>query len=193
MLPFGKWGLDLLGPFPPAKGQRKFIIVAVDYFSKYVEAKPLNTITDKQICQFIWHKIITRYYIPRTIITDNGRQFISKNTIEYCDTFKIQIRFSSVSRPQTNGQVESANKIILAGIKKKIEGAKGTWDEVFPGILWAMRTTVKNAIGHIPFSLLYGSEVVLPIEIGIPSTRIAYYSYEENDHRRGSTLTCFLR
>ena len=128
VLPFDKWGLDLLGPPSPpsAKGQRKFIIVTVDYFSKYVEAKSLSTITDKQVCQFSWRNIITRYGIPRTIITDNGRQFISKNTIEYCDTFKIQIRFSSESRLQTNGQVESENKIILAGIKKKIEGAKGT-------------------------------------------------------------------
>ena len=116
VLSFDKWGLDLLGPFPPAKGQRKFIIVAVDCFSKYVDVEPLSTIIDKQVCQFIWRKIVSRYGIPRMIITDNGRQFISKNSIEYCDTFKIQIRFSSVSRPQTNGQVESANKIILAGL-----------------------------------------------------------------------------
>ena len=84
--------------------------------------------------------------------------------------FNIQIRFSSVSQPQTNGQVESANKEILNGIKKKIEGAKGTWDEELPNILWASRTTIKDAIGHTPFSLVYGSEAVLPLEIGIPST-----------------------
>ena len=122
------------------------------------------------------------------IKTDNGRQFISKNTLEYCDKFNIQIRFSSMSRPQTNGQVESANKIILSSIKKKIEGAKGSWDEELPGILWAMRTTVKDATGHTPFSLVYGSEVVLPVEIGIPSTRIAYYSYDENDAEKRINL-----
>ena len=81
-LPFKKYGLDLLGAFPPAKGQMKFIIVAVHYFSKYVEVEPLSTIIDKQVCQFIWRNIITRYDIPRIIITDNSRQFISKNTIE---------------------------------------------------------------------------------------------------------------
>ena len=125
-------------PFPPTKDQRKFIIVVVDYFSKYVEAEPLSTIIDKQVCQFIWCNIVKRYGIPRIIITDNGRQFISKNTIEYCDTFKIQIRFSFVSRPQTNGQVESASKIVLDGIKKKTEGVKGTWDQKLLGIFWAM-------------------------------------------------------
>ena len=82
VLPFEKWGLDLLGSFLPAKGQRKFIIVALDYFSKYLEAEQLSTVTDKQVCQFIWRNIITRYDIPRIIITDNSRQFISKNTIE---------------------------------------------------------------------------------------------------------------
>ncbi|XP_057522615.1 uncharacterized protein LOC130802624 [Amaranthus tricolor] len=122
VLPLDKWGIVLLSPFPPAKGQRKFIIVAIDYFTKYVEAEALSSITDKQVYQFIWRNIITRYGIPRVIITDNGRQFFSKNTMECCDRFNIQIRFSSVSRPQTNGQVESANKEILNGIKKKIEG-----------------------------------------------------------------------
>ena len=114
--------MDLLGrPVPPGKGQTKFIIVAVDYFSKYVEAEPLNTITDKQVCQFLWRNIITKYDIRRIIITNNGRQFISQGMIEYCDKFNIQIRYSSMSRPQTNEQVESANKEILNGIKKKIE------------------------------------------------------------------------
>ncbi|XP_057545947.1 uncharacterized protein LOC130824940 [Amaranthus tricolor] len=177
VLPFDKWGMDLLGPFPPAKGQRKFIIVAIDYFTKYVEAEALSSITDKQVCQFIWRNIITRYGIPRVNITDNGRQFVSKNTIEYCDKFNIQIRFSSVSRPQTNGQVESANKEILNGIKKKIEGVKGNWDEELPGILWASRTTVKEVTGHTPFSLVYGSEAVLPVEIGVPSTRVSFSEY----------------
>ncbi|XP_057548014.1 uncharacterized protein LOC130826442 [Amaranthus tricolor] len=150
ILPFDKWGMDLLGPFPPAKGQRKFIIVAIDYFTKYVEAEALSSITDKQVCQFLWRNIITRYGIPRVIITDNGRQFVSKNTIEYCDKFHIQIRFSSVSRPQTNGQVEAANKEILNGIKKKIEGVK--------------------------------------VEIGVPSTRVIYYSYDENEERKRANL-----
>ncbi|XP_057542470.1 uncharacterized protein LOC130820933 [Amaranthus tricolor] len=188
VLPFDKWGMDLLGPFPPTKGQRKFIIVAIDYFTKYMEAEPLSSITDKQVYQFIWRNIITRYGIPRVIITDNGRQFVSKNTIQYCDRFDIQIRFSSVSRPQTNGKVESANKEILNGIKKKIEGVKGTWDEELPDILWESRTTVKEATGYTPFSVVYGSEAVLPVEIGIPSTRVTYYSHDENEQGKRENL-----
>ena len=188
VLPFDKWGIDLLGPFPPAKGQRKFIIVANDYFTKYVEAEALSSITDKQVCQFIWRHIITRYDIPRIIITDNGRQFVSKHTIEYCDRYNIQIRFSLVSRPQTNGQVQSANKEILYGIKKKVEGAKGIWDEELPDILWASRTIIKEATRHTPFSLVYESEAVLPVEIGIPSARVTYYSHSENELEKKNKL-----
>ena len=81
--------MDLLDPFPPAKGQKKFIIVAIDYFSKYVEVEAFSTITDKQVCQFIWQNIITRYHIPRVIVTDNGRKFISKNIVEYYNKFNI--------------------------------------------------------------------------------------------------------
>ena len=162
--------------------------MAIDYFTKYVEAEALSSITDKQVCQFIWRNIITRCGIPRVIITDNGRQFVSKHTIEYCDRFNIQIRFSSVSRPQTHAQVESTNKEILNDIRKKIEGAKGTWDEELPGILRASRTTVKEATGHTPFSLVYGSEAELPVEIGMPSTRVIYYSHNENEQEKRTNL-----
>lgn len=137
--------MDLLDPFPPAKGNMKFIIVAIDYLSKYVEVEAISSITDKKICHFIWRNFITRYCIPCVIITNNRRRIISKNMVEYCDKFNIQVWFSSVSRPQTNGQVESANKEIQNGYKKKIEGAKGTWDEELPGILLASRTIVKEA------------------------------------------------
>ena len=93
-----------------------------------------------------------------------------------------------MSRPQTNGQVESANKKILNGIKKKIEGVKGTWDEEQPGNLWASRTKIKEATGHTPFSLVYGSEAILPVEIGIPSTRVTYHSHSENEQQKRTNL-----
>ena len=112
--------------------------------------------------------------------------------IEYCDRFNIQIRFSSVSRPQTNGQVESANNEIPNGIKKKIEGAKETWDEELPRILWTSRITIKEATGHTPFSLVYGSEAVLTVEIDIPSTRITYYSHSENEEEKIMNLDLLL-
>ncbi|XP_065017679.1 uncharacterized protein LOC135644146 [Musa acuminata AAA Group] len=75
---FAQWGLDLLRPFPPASGQRKYIIVGVDYFTKWVEAEPLATITERQIEKFIWRNLVTRFGLPKTIITDNGPQFAGR-------------------------------------------------------------------------------------------------------------------
>ena len=74
-IPFAMWGMDILGPFPIASGQRKFLVVAIDYFTKWIEAKPLAKITTKQIAQFFWESIICRYGIPRVLVTDNGTQF----------------------------------------------------------------------------------------------------------------------
>jgi len=80
---FAKWGMDILGPFSSRKGQVKFIIVAIDYFTKWREAKPLATITTQQVQQFVWKDIICRYGVPHTIITNNGWQFIDKELAKF--------------------------------------------------------------------------------------------------------------
>lgn len=126
--------------------------------------------------------------VPQVIISDDGRKFNSAATREYCSRFSIQTRFSSVARPQTNGQVEFENKSILNSIKKKLEGSCGNWVEELPGVLWASRTTIKEATGHTPFSLVFGTEAVLPVEVGIASTRITYYDQYSNDQDKPINL-----
>ena len=172
-LPFDKWGMDLLDPFPAASGQQRFLIVAIDYFTKWIEAEPLASITDKQVQKFIWRNIITRFGVPRSLVSDNGRQFYSNSTIEYCNRFGIHTNFSAVSHPQANGLAEAANKIVLHGLQTMLEGSKGSWVDDLPGVLWSARTTPKDATGHTPFSLVYGSEAVLPVEVRANSSRIA--------------------
>ena len=78
--PFANWGMDILGPFPIGRGQTKFMIVAIDYFTKWIEAEALTKLTVQQVQTFVWKNIICRFGIPHTIITDNGRQFIDKTT-----------------------------------------------------------------------------------------------------------------
>jgi len=72
-LPFATWGMGILGPFPKAIGQRKYLFVIVDYFTKWIEAKAAASITTAEVCKFIWKNIITRFGVPRTMIFDNGR------------------------------------------------------------------------------------------------------------------------
>ncbi|XP_074331508.1 uncharacterized protein LOC141668481 [Apium graveolens] len=175
------WGMDILGSFPVASGQRKFIVVAIDYFTKWIKAKALAKITTKQISQFFWENVICRYEIPRILVTDNGKQFDNAEFREYCDDNNIELRFTSVAHPQANGQAEVANRIILDGLKKRVERSRNTWvDELLP-ILWAYRTTCKVTTEATPFMLAYGAEAVVPLEITHGSPRIEAYDPETNE------------
>ncbi|CAN1215297.1 Gag-Pol polyprotein [Linum perenne] len=178
--PFARWGMDILGPFPEASGKRKFLIVAVDYFTKWVEAEAVASITAKQIQKFAFKSIVTRFGIPESIICDHGTQFDSQVFKEFCDDLKINLRFASVAYPQANGQAEAANKLILQGLKKRVDGCKGVWVEELDHVLWAHRTAYKTATGETPYTLTYGTEAVLPVEISIPSIRIQEYRDEVN-------------
>ncbi|XP_074346915.1 uncharacterized protein LOC141685726 [Apium graveolens] len=100
---------------------------------------------------------------------------------EYCDDNSIKFRFTSVAHAQANGQAEVANRIILDGLKKRVERSRNTWvDELFP-ILWAYRTTRKVTTEATPFMLAYGAEVVVPLEITHGSPRIEAYEPETNE------------
>nr|XP_017227761.1 PREDICTED: uncharacterized protein LOC108203368 [Daucus carota subsp. sativus] len=180
-IPFAMWGMDILGPFPLASAQRKFLLVAIDYFTKWIEAKPLAKITTKQVAQFVWENIICRYGIPRIMVTDNGTQFNNAEFKNYCEDYSIELRFTSVAHPQANGQAEVANRIILDGLKKRVEKAQGSWaDELLP-ILWAYRTTCKVSTGATPFQLAYGAEAVVPLEITHTYSRVQQYEPEANE------------
>ena len=104
--PFTQWGLDILGPFPTALRQLKFLVVGIDYFIKWVEAEALATITEKNIQNFVWRNIICRYGIPRVLISDNGRQFDNGAFRDFCSELGIKNHYLSLAHPQANGQVE---------------------------------------------------------------------------------------
>ena len=97
--PFAQWGMDILGPFPIAAGQRKFLVVAIDHFTKWVEAEPLATITPVKIKDFFHKSIICRFRIPYILIIDNGKQFDYENFRGFYDNINIELCFSSVVHP----------------------------------------------------------------------------------------------
>lgn len=111
--PFAKWGMNILGPFPTVTYQRKFLIVVVDFFTMWVEAEPVASITTYAIEKFTWKNIITKFGIPHTLITNNGRQLTSHQFQKFCEFWHIHHKTSSVEHPATNEQVELANRIIL--------------------------------------------------------------------------------
>jgi ribonuclease HI len=104
--PLQRWGLDLLGPLPPAQGNLKYVVVAVEYFSKWIEAKPLATITSVTVQKFFWQNIVCRFGVPKAITVDNGTQFDAETFKDFCDQIGTKIHFASVRHPESNGLVE---------------------------------------------------------------------------------------
>ena len=186
--PFAQRGMDLVGPFPKATGNRRWLIVATDYFTKWVEAEPLANIRDKDSIKFVWKNIITRFGIPKTIVSDNGTQFTTKPFMKYCSELGIRNVYSSPAYPQSNGQAEASNKTVLDGIKKRLEDAKGRWVEELPNVLWTFRTMPQRLTGETPFSLAYGSDAIIPLEIGLPTLRTSEWEPTRNDLAQSQAL-----
>ncbi|GJV67646.1 reverse transcriptase domain-containing protein [Tanacetum coccineum] len=155
--PFMKWGMDIVGPLLEGPGRVKYLIVAIDYFTKWMEAKPLATITGKQVVNFTYDNIVCRFGIPATIITDNETQFVNEPFKKWEEKLKIQLISTSVYHPQGNRAVERAIKSLLRGIKTRLEKGGSAWAEEVPNVLWAHRTMKKTSNGETPFSLTYGT------------------------------------
>ncbi|KAL0444443.1 UNVERIFIED_CONTAM: hypothetical protein Slati_2167000 [Sesamum latifolium] len=156
--PFDHWGIDLVGPFPPSQGQKKFLVVAVDHFSKWIEAEPITRITESAMIQFVWRNILCHFGIPRKITSDNGTQF------------------------------QVSNRIILQNLKTKLGASRSKWVEKVPGVLWAYRTTPRTSTDETPFSLVYGSEALIPAKIVEPTNRMVGYEEQDNDKARQLNL-----
>nr|GFA09010.1 reverse transcriptase domain-containing protein [Tanacetum cinerariifolium] len=135
--PFYKWGIDIAGPFPEGAGKVKFLIVAMDYFTKWIEAKAVATITGGQVKKFVWDNIVCRF--------------------------------------------ERVNRSLGEGIKACLGEKNKNWVEELPHVLWAHRTMIKSSHGDTPFSLTYGTEAVIPAEIGMPTYRIAAVDVVSNN------------
>ncbi|XP_057248179.1 uncharacterized protein LOC130590173 [Beta vulgaris subsp. vulgaris] len=141
---------------------RKFLIVGIDYFTKWIEAESTTKITGNQVKKFIWQNIITRFGIPMGIVMDHGVQFDCGPIKSFPSPYDIKFAYSSVCHPKSNGQAELANKEILNDLKKKLDDLKGAWADMVPTVLWLNRTSEKEATAKTPFRLPFGAEAVLP-------------------------------
>ncbi|GJX68382.1 reverse transcriptase domain-containing protein [Tanacetum coccineum] len=116
--PFYQWGLNILGPLPEGPDKLKFIIVAIDYFTKWMEAKPLAKTTCKEVKKFVWENIVCRFRLSRVIVTGNETQLVNEPFKSWCEKFKIKQINMAVAHPQANGLVERANKSLMHGLKE---------------------------------------------------------------------------
>jgi hypothetical protein len=170
--PLQIWGLDLLGPLPPAQGNLKYVVVAVEYFSKWIEAKPLTTITSVTVQKFFWQNIVCRFGVPKAITVDNGTQFDAETFKDFCNQIGTKIHVASVRHPESNGLVERANGIIMTGIMKLIfNQPRGKCPDELIKVVWSHNTTISRSTGFTPFKLLFGDEAITTEEAKVGSIR----------------------
>ncbi|GJW02074.1 reverse transcriptase domain-containing protein [Tanacetum coccineum] len=158
--PFYKWGIDIAGPFPEGPGKVKFLIVAVDYFTKWIKAKAVTTITGNQVKKFVWDNIVCRFGLPGEIISDNGKQF-RDNPFKDC---------------------------LGEGIKARLDEKSKDWIEELPHVLWAHRTMIKSSNGETPITCDKSANVTVnPAEIA-SNTSTAEIDQTKNNEALGINL-----
>jgi len=154
--PFSMWGIDVIGAIEPkALNGHRFILVTIDYFTKWVEATSYASVTRSVVVRFIKKEIIRRYGLPKKIITDNDTNLNNKMMREMCEDFKIQHHNSTPYRPKMNGAVEATNKNIKKIVQKMTVSYKD-WHEMLHFALHGYRTSVRTSTGATPLSWVYG-------------------------------------
>jgi transposase InsO family protein len=180
--PFQQWGLDFIGQFKDnSSNGYTWIITATDYFTKWVEAIPTKSATDKVVMDFLEDKIITRFGVPAKITTDNAKAFSSTELSSFCFKYGIMLSHSSNYYPQGNGLVESNNKNLMNILKKTVGDNKRSWDNKIKFALWADRITKKSSTGKSPFELVYGLDATLPVHLKLPVYQfVQRYGLDDN-------------
>ncbi|GJV81129.1 reverse transcriptase domain-containing protein [Tanacetum coccineum] len=160
---FDVWGIDFMGPFPSSRGN-KYILVAVDYLSKWVEAKALPTNDARVVVKFL-KSIFARFGTPRAIISDHGTYFCNDKFAKVMSKYGVTHRLATAYHPQTSGQVEVSNRGLKCILERTVGENRASWSDKLDDALWAFRTAFKTPIGCTPYKLVYGKSCHLPIEL----------------------------
>ena len=161
--PFTKLGIDFMTYNPRSFGGHGNMIIAVDYFTKWVEVMPTFNNIGQITALFFYNHVIAQFGVPQAIVTDHGKNFHNHMMSKLTAKLGLSHDNSTPYYPQSNGQVEAINKILKRMLQLMIGVRKRNWHLILYSALWAYRTLVRNVIGFTPFQLVYGLEAILPI------------------------------
>ncbi|MCO5602481.1 hypothetical protein L7F22_056613 [Adiantum nelumboides] len=153
--PFEKWEIDAMGPLPRTANGKLYILVAIDYMTRWVEVQSVAKVNEKAVSKFVYTHICCRFGTPLEIVSNNGPGFRRGLLTEVCEELKISHRHSTPYYPQSNGLVEKTKGIIVGIIRKMVEIKPKRWDNFLDGAIWAYRTTYRDATQFTPFHLVY--------------------------------------
>ena len=167
--PWNTIGIDIMGPFPVTSRQKRFLLVIVDYFTRWIEIFPMRTTTSIDIAEILINQVFTRYGLPQYILSDNGPQFVSNLFGDFCRSLKISRKFTANYHPQTN-MTERVNRTLKPIIAIFSQEHPHSWDKEIQQIAFAIRTSINDTTGETPAFLMFGRDPRIPLDwiIGDP-------------------------
>ena len=169
---FEKWGIDAVGPLPITSRGKCYILTAVDYLSRWAEAKAVKQIRAKDVAKFVYEDICCKFGVPLELLSDQGLGFRAELVDYLCEKMKIKHNYTTPYYPQCNGLNERFNGELVKILSKVTQHQGKNWDMELPSALWAYRTSVKTGTGFTPFHLIYGKEALLPVEVELPAIKM---------------------
>ncbi|XP_015964894.1 uncharacterized protein LOC107488651 [Arachis duranensis] len=161
---FDVWSIDFMGPFPNSSGYL-YILLVVDYVSKWVEAIPTHLDDANTVISFIRNHIVCRYGSPRAIVSDQGSHFCNRKVEALLKRYGVLHKVATAYHPQTNGQAEVSNREIKRILEKVVNPQRKDWSFQLGDALWAYRTAYKTPLGMSPFRIVNGKACHLKLSI----------------------------